>query len=113
MELGLQSVQCVTHDLLVYNVHNLTLTLNMNIFTVAVCLRAHCDLTCVLSGIRQSKGRERECIRIIANLCLNSAIILSPLVADSGIGASYSRLSAHKGTALPSNYSTSTVVDMD
>ena len=89
-----------------------SLTLNINVFTIAIHIRSHCDLTCITTSIRQSKRTERQGIRTIANLCLSSAIILSPLVGDDRIGASNARHTTHKGTALPSNYGTSTVIDV-
>ena len=71
------------------------LTFNMNVFCVAIHLRSHHNLTSVLPSIRQSKRRKNQHVRIVTNLYLSSAIVLSPLVGDSWIGTPTSRHTTH------------------
>ena len=84
----------------------------MNVFTIAIHLGVHCDLTSVLSSIRQLKRRERYGVGIGANLCLCS-IVLSPLVGYGGVDEFNSRNATYEGVTLTCNRCSSTSADLN
>ena len=86
----------------------------MNVFTIAIHYGVHCDLTGVLSSIRQPKKREGNDIGVSPNLYSSSAIVLHPLIGDSGVDEmGNSRDTTYEGITLTCSWGGSIITDMD
>ena len=91
-----------------------SLTFDVNVFTVAIHYGVYSDLTSVLSSIRQPKRREGNDIGVSPNLCSSSAIVLSPLVGDSGVDeVGNSRDTTYEGITLTCSWGGSIINDTD